>query len=70
MILRNGVGLKVNDDPIPLLLLLWLRRETIRDEMARTGSTPFPTGVQRAHPRRDCARASRRNSVGGCCSVK
>jgi hypothetical protein len=64
--LRMRVGLKVNDDPIPLCYCFGFDERHIRDEMARTGSTTIPDRVSRLIRQGLCACESR-NPSGGCC---
>jgi len=64
--LRIRVGLKVNDDPIPLCYCFGFDENHIRDEIYRTGSTSIAEKVSRLIREGLCA-CEARNPSGVCC---
>jgi hypothetical protein len=64
--LRIRVGLKVNDDPIPLCYCFGFDVSHIRDDIARTGSTAIPERISKLLREGLCACESR-NPLGACC---
>ena len=64
--LRIRVGLKVNDDPIPLCYCFGFNENHIRDEFDRTGSTSIVEKVSRLIREGLCA-CEARNPSGVCC---
>src|SRR5258706_5431658 len=64
--LRIRVGLKVNDDPIPLCYCFGFNENHIRDEFDRTGSTSIVETVSRLIREGLCA-CEARNPSGVCC---
>ena len=64
--LRIRVGLKVNDDPIPLCYCFGFDENDIRDEIDRTGSTSIAEKVSRLIREGLCA-CEVRNPSGVCC---
>jgi len=64
--LRIRVGLKVNDDPIPLCYCFGFNENNIRDEFDRTGSTSIVEKVSRLIREGLCA-CEARNPSGVCC---
>ena len=64
--LRIRVGLKVNEDPIPLCYCFGYEESDIRDEIAQTGSTTIPERVSRLIREGLCA-CDTRNPAGVCC---
>jgi len=64
--LRIRVGVKVNDDPIPLCYCFGFDENHIRDEIARTGSTTIPDRISRLIGEGLCA-CELRNPSGACC---
>jgi hypothetical protein len=64
--LRIRVGLKVNDDPIPLCYCFGFDENHIRDEIERTGSTSIPDKVSGLIREGLCA-CEARNPAGVCC---
>jgi hypothetical protein len=63
---RIRVGLKVNDDPIPLCYCFGLDENHIRDEIERTGNTNIPDKVSGLIREGLCA-CEARNPAGVCC---
>jgi len=64
--LRIRVGLKVNDDPIPLCYCFGFDERDIRDEIQRTGNTSVPEKVSSLIRESLCA-CETRNPSGMCC---
>ena len=64
--LRIRVGLKVNDDPIPLCYCFGFDESHIRDEISTTGKTSIPTRISSLIREGLCACGSR-NPSGMCC---
>jgi len=64
--LRIRVGLKVNDDPIPVCYCFGLDEKHIRDEIEQTGNTSVPEKVSRLIREGLCA-CEARNPSGVCC---
>ncbi len=64
--LRIRVGLKVNDDPIPLCYCFGFNENHIRDEFDRTGSISIVEKVSRLIREGLCA-CEARNPSGVCC---
>ena len=64
--LRIRVGLKVNDDPIPLCYCFGFDEKHIRDEIERTGNTSMPDKVSGLIREGLCA-CEARNPAGVCC---
>jgi len=64
--LRIRVGLKVNEDPIPLCYCFGFQECDIRAEIAGTGSTTIPERVSKLIRESLCA-CEARNPAGVCC---
>ena len=64
--LRVRVGLKVNDDPIPVCYCFGFDEKHIRDEIQQTGNTSVPEKVSRLIREGLCA-CDDRNPSGMCC---
>ena len=64
--LRIRVGLKINDDPIPLCYCFGFDGSHIRDEISTTGKTSIPTRISSLIREGLCACDSR-NPSGMCC---
>ncbi len=64
--LRIRVGLKVNDDPIPLCYCFGFDESHIRDEISTTGETTIPARISSLIREGLCACDSR-NPSGMCC---
>jgi Zinc binding domain len=64
--LRVRVGLKVDDDPIPLCYCFGFDEKHIRDEIEQSGNTSVPAKVSRLIRKGLCACESR-NPSGACC---
>ena len=64
--LRIRVGLKVNEDPIPLCYCFGFEESDVRDEIAQTGSTTIPERISRLIREGLCA-CDARNPAGVCC---
>ena len=64
--LRIRVGLKANDDPIPLCYCFGFNESHIRDEISSTGETTIPVRVSNLIREGLCACDSR-NPSGMCC---
>src|SRR6266446_5166478 len=64
--LRIRVGLKVNDDPIPLCYCFGFDESHIRGEISTTGKTTIPARVSNLIREGQCACDSR-NPSGMCC---
>ena len=64
--LRIRVGVKVNDDPIPLCYCFGFDENHLRDEIERTGSTSIPDKVSGLIREGLCA-CEARNPAGVCC---
>ena len=64
--LRIRVGLKVNDDPIPLCYCFGFDESHIRDEISTKGKTTIPARISNLIREGLCACDSR-NPSGMCC---
>jgi hypothetical protein len=64
--LRIRVGVKVNDDPIPLCYCFGFDEKDIRDEIEQTGNTSIPEKVARLI-REDLCSCETLNPAGVCC---
>ena len=64
--LRTRVGVKVNDDPIPVCYCFGFDENHIRDEIEQTGNTSVPEKVSRLIREGLCA-CEARNPSGMCC---
>ena len=64
--LRIRVGLKVNDDPVPLCYCFGFNESHIRDEISTTGKTTIPARISNLIREGLCACDSR-NPSGMCC---
>ncbi len=64
--LRIRVGLKVNDDPIPLCYCFGFDEKHIRDEIEGSGNTSVPEKISRLIREGMCA-CDDRNPSGMCC---
>src|SRR6266481_5888817 len=64
--LRIRVGLKVNDDPIPLCYCFGFDEKHIRDEIEGSGNTSVPEKISRLIREGLCA-CDDRNPSGMCC---
>jgi hypothetical protein len=64
--LRIRVGLKVNEDPIPLCYCFGFDESNVREQIARTGETTIPETISRLIGADLCA-CDARNPFGMCC---
>jgi hypothetical protein len=64
--LRIRVGLKVEEDPIPLCYCFGFDESHLREEIARTGQTTIPETISKLIRERMCA-CDARNPSGMCC---